>query len=222
MKELGKASKILGMEICKDREKGLLHITQQGYISKVLSRFNMLNSKPVITPIGAHFKLSTEQSPSFEDEVSDMMKIPYASATGSIMYGMVSTRPDIAYASSLISRYMSNPGHEHWRAVKWVLRYLKGAYEVGLNYNNIWNTSEKVCGYVDADFAGDKDQRRSQTGYTFTLYGNTVSWKSTLQPIVALSTTESEYIAVTEAFKEALWIKGLVEELEGNAVKTVV
>ncbi|XP_073057380.1 secreted RxLR effector protein 161-like [Primulina eburnea] len=130
-----------------------------------------------------------------------MLKVPYSSAAGSIMYGMVCTRPDIAFASSLVSRFMSNPGYKHWLAVKWVLRYLKGSKEAGLNYDNKWKDIQKIEGFVDSDFAGDVDKRRAQTGYVFTVYGNTVSWKSTLQHIVTLSTKEAEYVAATEAFK---------------------
>ncbi|XP_075515551.1 secreted RxLR effector protein 161-like [Primulina tabacum] len=175
----------------------------------------MEQAKQVITPIGAHIKLSAVQSPVTEDGINEMKIIPYANAVGSIMYGMVCTRPDLAYASSLVSRFMSNPGPEHWQAVKWILRYLKGSQDIGLTYTGRWSEREKVEGYVELDFASDQDRRKSQTSYVFTLYGNTISWKASLQPIVALSTTEAEYVAAIEAFKEALWIKGIVEEIEG-------
>ncbi|KAL5567657.1 hypothetical protein UlMin_024232 [Ulmus minor] len=108
---------------------------------------------------------------------------------------------------------MSNSGKDHWEAVKWIFRYVKGASDVGLLYKQCESTSAKLVGYVDADFAGDLDKRRSLTGYVFTLFGCTVSWKAQLQPVVALSTTEAEYIAATEGVKEAMWLKGLVGEL---------
>ncbi|KAL5538278.1 hypothetical protein UlMin_045948 [Ulmus minor] len=139
--------------------------------------------------------------------------IPYASAVGSIMHTMVCTRPDLAYSASLVSRFMSNPGRGHWKAVKWILRYVKGTSDVGLLYKRCEGSGAKLMGYVDADYAGDLDKRRSLTGYFFTLFGCTVSWKAQLQPVVALSTTEAEYIAATEGVKEAMWLKGLVGEL---------
>ena len=148
--------------------------------------------------------------PQSMDEVEHMSKVPYASAVGSIMYAMVCTRPDIAQSVSVVSKYMANPGKRHWEAVKWILRYLKGAPDVGLTFRKSEGIS--ILGYVDSDYAGDLDRRRSTTGYIFTLVGSAVSWKSTLQSIVALSTTEAEYMAATEAVK-AIWLKGLVAEL---------
>ena len=135
------------------------------------------------------------------------------------MYLMVCTRPDLCYGVSLVSRFMSQPGKEHWEATKWILRYLRGTIDVGL----VFEATEKgmqVNGFVDSDYAGDIDTRRSQTGYVFQIGGCTVSWKSNLQSIVALSTTEAEYIACTEAIKEALWLKGITREfgIEQNSV----
>ena len=143
-----------------------------------------------------------------------MSKVPYANAVGCMMYAMVFTRPDISHALSLISRYMASPGKEHWKAAKWVLRYLNGTLEVGLMYGKNKETNEAgLWGYVDSDYAGDLDRRRSQTGYMFMLNGCLISWKASLQHVVALSTTEAEYTAATEAVKEALWLKGLISEL---------
>ncbi|KAL5576689.1 hypothetical protein UlMin_018388 [Ulmus minor] len=173
----------------------------------------MKESKAVQTPLACHFNLSSNMSPKTDEEKKSVERIPYASAVGSLMYAMVCTRPDLAYSASLVSRFMSNPGREHWEAVKWVLRYIKGASDVGLLYKQCEGDSAKLMGYVDADHAGDLDKRSSLTGYIFTLFGCTVSWKAQLQPVVALSTTEAEYIAATESVKEAMWLKGLVGEL---------
>ena len=129
------------------------------------------------------------------------------------MYAMVLTKPDISYVVSLVSRFMTNPSYEHWRAVQWIIRYLKGTLEVGLVYGGEDKSGHTLIDYVDADFAGDLDKRRSQTGYLFTLEGCTVSWKVTLQNVVALSTTEAEYTAAAEALKEAIWLKGMTTEL---------
>ncbi|KAL0322888.1 UNVERIFIED_CONTAM: Retrovirus-related Pol polyprotein from transposon TNT 1-94 [Sesamum angustifolium] len=136
-----------------------------------------------------------------------MKKIPYSNAIGSVMYLMVSTRPDIAYAVSCLSRFMSNPGTIHWEALKWLFRYLNGSNNSGIKFSKC-SEGIKLIGYVDSNYANDRDSRRSTTSYVFTLCGACISWKSQLQNIVALSTTEAEYIAITEAFKEAIWLEG--------------
>ena len=212
MKDLGAARKMLGMEIRRDRESGKLWLSQKDYVQKVLERFNMADAKQVSTPLAGHFRLSTAQSPESAEEIQDMSKVPYASAVGCLMYAMVCTRPDLAHAVSTVSKYMGNPGREHWKAVKWIFRYLKGTSKHGLMFAR-QKDQASVVGFVDADYAGGLDDRRSTTGYVFTLAGGPICWRSVLQSLVALSTTESEYMAVTEAAKEALWLKGLVREL---------
>ncbi|KAL5546738.1 hypothetical protein UlMin_006425 [Ulmus minor] len=179
----------------------MLFVTQCGYLWKVVAKFGMSKSKAVQTPLTAHFKLSTGMSPKNEEEMKSVENIPYASAIGSLMYAMVCTRPDLAYSASLVSRFMSNLGRGHWEAVKWILRYVKGALNVGLLYKRCEGSCAKLMGYVDTDYAGDLDKRRSLIGYVFTLFGCTMSWKAQLQPVVALSTMEAEYIAATEGIK---------------------
>uniref|UniRef100_A0A2N9GSE2 CCHC-type domain-containing protein n=1 Tax=Fagus sylvatica TaxID=28930 RepID=A0A2N9GSE2_FAGSY len=199
----------------KDRETRKLWLSQKNYIRKVLEKFSILDAKPVSTPLANHFRLSGSQCPKNEEEIENMSKFPYASAVGCLMYAMVCTRPDLAHAVSTVSRYMANPGREHWNAVKWIFRYLKGTAEHGILFSRQLGTNS-VVGYVDADYAGEVDDRRSTTSYVFTLSGGPICWKSTLQSIVAMSTTEAEYMAVAEAAKEALWLKGLVKELGLN------
>ena len=163
----------------------------------------MQNAKVVSTPLGVHFKLSKEQSPKTEEERAYMAKVPYASTIGSLMYVMVCTRPDIAQAVGAVSRYMNNPGKLHWEEVKWILRYLRGTTGKALCFKG---GDTILTGYVDADLAGNVDIRRSTIGYVYTLGGTAVSWGSQLQKIVALFTTEAEYVAVTEASKEMVWL----------------
>lgn len=213
MKDLGEAKKILGMEITRDRARGTIWLTQTQYLKKVLQTFGISdNTKPVSTPLASQFKLSLLLSPSTDDQKKQMEGIPYANAVGALMYAMVCTRPDISHAVSMVSRYMHNPGKGHWQAVKWILRYIHGTVDVGLKFQRD-DMSKQLVGYVDSDYAGDLDKRRSTTGYVFTLAGGPVSWRSTLQSTVALSTTEAEYMAVTEAFKEAIWLQGLIKDL---------
>ena len=142
--------------------------------------------------------------------MAHMSKVPYASVVGSLMYAMVCTRPDIAHAVGVVSRYLNNPGKEHWMAVKWILKYLRGTTNQALCFGG---SNIALQGYVDADMAGDRDNRRSTTGYVFTVGGTAVSWVSKIQSVVALSTTEAEYVAATEASKEMIWLQRFMDEL---------
>ena len=127
------------------------------------------------------------------------------------MYAIVCTRPDIAEAVSIVSRFMANPRKQHWNAIKWILWYLQGTKNKGLVYQR--TEGSIICGYVDSDYAGDLDKRRTTTGYVFTFTGGLISWRSMLQGVVALSTTEAQYIAATETIKKTLWLRGLVGDL---------
>ncbi|XP_062075380.1 secreted RxLR effector protein 161-like [Humulus lupulus] len=215
MKDLGEAKRILGIDI-KRPKLNVITLSQRDYLEKLLCKFGMNNCKEVSTPLAQHFKLSTYQSPTTDEERAMMNKIPYANCVGSLMYSMVCTRPDLAHAMSVVSRYVSDPGSEHWEAVKWIMRYLKGTLNTGLIFSNERQYKEEVSGFVDSDFAANLDTRRSCTGYVFTVLGGCISWKSNLQKVVALSSTEAEYMAATEAMKEALWLKGLTNELGFN------
>jgi hypothetical protein len=210
MKDLGVAKQILGMKIIRDKASSTLKISQAEYVKKILSRFSMDEAKSVSTPLGSHFKLTKDQSPKTDQEKAYMNKVPYASAIGSLMYAMVCTRPDIAHAVGVVSRYMSNPGKQHWEAVKWILRYLRGTSDMSLCFAG---ADLKLQGYVDADLAGDVDSRKSTTGFVYTLGGTAVCWASKLQKIVAISTIEAEYVALTEAGKEMVWLQSFLDEL---------
>jgi hypothetical protein len=113
MKDLDAAKKILGMEIHRDRDAKKLRLSQAGYVKKVLERFSMENAKSISTPLANHFRLSTSQCPKTVEETEDMSKVPYASAMGCLMYAMVCTRPDLAHAINVVSKYMANPGKQH-------------------------------------------------------------------------------------------------------------
>lgn len=209
MKDLGPAKRILGMEITRDRAKGVLYLSQEGYLGKVLELYKMEQAKHVVTPLGAHLNMRKATEAELKENEEYMKTVPYCNAVGSIMYSMIGTRPDLAYPVGVISRFMSNPIKEHWLGVKWVLRYIKGTLKTKLCYRR--GSEFVVKGYCDSDHAGDRDRRRSTSGMVFTLGGNTISWRSSLQKVVALSTTEAEYIALNEAGKEAIWLKGLMK-----------
>lgn len=211
MKDLGAARRILGIDITRDRKRGILQLSQQDYLEKVLRNFGMDDSRPVQTPMGTHFKLSSTRVEDKAVSECKMKNIPYCSAVGSLMYSMVGTRSDIAYAVELVSRFMSSPCKDHWMAVKWVLRYIRNTTDFKLTFTK--SDKFEVRGYCDSDYAADLDRRRSITSYVFQAGENKISWRFGLQHIVALSTTEAEYITLAEAAKEALWLRGIVGEL---------
>ncbi|KAL6335550.1 hypothetical protein AAG906_030679 [Vitis piasezkii] len=169
----------------------------ESYIEKVLDKFNMGKAKPVSSPLGSHLKLSSKQSPSSEKEKEEMRNVPYASAVGSLMYAMVCTRPDIAHVVGVAT-------------VKWILRYLRGTSKTCLCFGT---NKPVLVGCTNAYMVGDVDFRKFTSGYLITFLGGTVSWQSRLQKCVALSTKEVEYIAITEASKELLWMKKFLQEL---------
>src|SRR6201996_6441500 len=178
----------------------------------------MSDSKPVATPLDPGTKLSKSDSPSTPEEIQKMKNIPYQSAVGAIMYAMLGTRPDIAFAVTILSQFSSNPGKSHWTAVKRVLRYLKGSINYKLAYggSNSRQTDPELIGYCDADWASNVDDRRSVTGYVFMLAGGAISWKTKKQPTVALSSVEAEYMAATQATKEAIWFRSFLTQLGIN------
>ena len=158
----------------------------------------------------SHFKLSKEACPKTEEEMVHMSKVPYTSVVGSLMYAMVCTRPDIVHAVGVVSRYVNNPGKEHWMAVKWILRYLRGTTNQELCFGG---SNIALQGYVAADIAGDRDNMRSTIGYVFIVGGTVVPWVSKIQSVVALSTMEAEYVATIEASKEMIWLQRFLDEL---------
>ncbi|XP_040871215.1 secreted RxLR effector protein 161-like [Glycine max] len=174
----------------------------------------MTDSKPISTLLSEKEKLSTMIKVQDQVDQDYMSKVPYSSVVGSLMYAMVCTRPDLAYAVSMVSRFLNQPQKEHWKTVKRIFRYLKGTTDIGLIYES--HSDCCLTSYSDADFATDLVKRRSLIGYAYTLGGCLVSWKATLQPSVALSTIEAKYMALIEAAKEGIWLRGLINDLEIN------
>ena len=211
MKDLGEATYVLGIEIYRDRSNGVLGLSQKAYIEKVLKKYNMHNCSASPAPIMKGDKYGKFQCPKNEYEAAQMKSIPYASAVGSIMYAQVCTRPDLAFVTGMLGRYQSNPGLEHWKLAKKTLRYLQGTKDLMLTYRKSENL--EVVGYSDSDLAGCVDDKKSTSGYIFTLARGAVSWKSSKQKVTASSTMQAEYVACYEATGQAIWLKNFIPGL---------
>jgi hypothetical protein len=176
MKDMGEASYVIGIKIHRDRFQGILGLSQETYINKVLERFRMNDCSPSVAPIVKGDRFNLNQCPKNDLEREQMKTIPYASAVGSLMYAQVCTRPDIAFAVGMLGRYQSDPGLDHWRVAKKVMRYLQGTKDYMLMYR--WTNNLEVIGYSDSDFAGCIDSRKSTSGYIFFMASGVVSWRS--------------------------------------------
>jgi hypothetical protein len=219
MKDLGPLSFCLGIEFTQDVKKQTITMSQSKYIKETLSRFNMENCKGVTTPINPNEKLSKEMCPKTEEEKKAVEMLPYQSLVGSLMYLAVSTRPDIAHAVSMLSQFNTNFGEQHWRAAKRVLRYLKNTENLSLMFKKY---GQELVGYADADWGASIDDRRSYTGYVFNFANVAVSWESRKQRTVAMSSTEAEYMALSESTKEAIHLRRFLSEVLDQPSTTII
>ncbi|RVW85342.1 Retrovirus-related Pol polyprotein from transposon TNT 1-94 [Vitis vinifera] len=211
MKDMSEASYVIGIKIHRDRFKGILGLSQETYIKKVLERFRMKNCSPSVSPIVKGDRFNLNQWPKNDLEREQMKNIPYASAVGSLMYAQVCTRPDIAFVVGMLGRYQRNPSIGHWKAAKIVMRYFQGTKDYKLMYRRTSNL--KVVGYSDSDFAGCVDSRKSTSGYIFILAGGAISWRSVKQTMTATSTMEAEFISCFEATSHGVWLKSFISGL---------
>ena len=203
MKDLGEANFVLGIQIFRDRKNKMIALSQAGYIDKILRRFAMQDSKKGGQPSRSGITLSKKDSPKSYEEREYMKKVPYASAVGSLMYAMLCTRPDISYAVGIVSRFQADPGPNHWVAVKHIFKYLRRTRGYMLVYSGEDLTP---LGYIDSDFQSCLDSRKSTSGFVFTLGGGAISWRSTKQDCTSDSMMEAEYVAASDASKEAVWL----------------
>jgi hypothetical protein len=204
MKDLGKAKSIIGMRISYAPDAILLD--QSIYIDEILKRFGMEEARPVATPTESNPK-SAENL----DDDEDTAEVPYLEAVGSLIYLAHSTRPDIAFAVNKAAQRNSCFTSADWKAVKRIFRYLVGTKTQKLVFSRTKN--QELIGYTDSDFASDSADRKSTSGFVFMLANAAISWKSVKQKIIALSSTEAEFIALTAAMQEALWLKQLMDEI---------
>ena len=199
----------------KTKKKTVSFYIKKHYIETILQKYGMNNANPVATPADVNVKLSKDDGVS-----KPVNQSTYQSMVGSLLYAAMATRPDIAQAVSVVSKFNANPNAAHLTAVKRILRYLKGTVNLALKYEK--TESGTLIGFSDADWAGDQDDRRSTTGNMFFLSGGAVSWFSKKQATVALSTAEAEYVALSQAAQEGTWLKRLLTELGMSDSPTVI
>ena len=216
IKDLGNIKQILGIAIEYNHEAGTLYMHQTRYIKESVKHYGFADGRMCRTPLGSGIKLSKDDCPTTEAEKELMQEFPYQSLIGTLMYAMLATRPDIAFAVGALSKFNANPGRVHWDQAVHVLRYLVGTKTHGLwfNRNSHDELSSIILGYTDSDWAGNVDTRRSTSGYVFLMCGAAISWSSKLQTTPALSSTEAEYMACTRAAQEAIWLRQLLEQLK--------
>ena len=202
VKDIGKVSYCLGIEV--EQTLGKITLSQRGFVRRILERFGMTDCKPVGTPMALGGKL---------EEALNTIKtesFPYREIIGALMYLSVGTRPDIAHAVNYLSQFNNNHDDRHWKAAKRILRYLKGTIDKGLVYQQ---DDAGLVGMADADWGNSEMDRKSYTGYAFIMSGGAVSWCSRKQRTVAQSSTEAEYMCLSEAAKEAIFCISFVKEL---------
>jgi hypothetical protein len=181
VKDLGEVNFLLGIEVTRNRQIGLVELSQQAYIKQLLKRFNLRDAKSAPTPLSPGIHLTQDDCPTTDEERKDMAGVPYANLIGALMYAAIGTRPDIAFAVGALSIFLSNPGRLHWNEAKRVLSYLKGMSAYAIRYHSNEPSIGRVVGYsrgvamqpntnqfegfADSDWAGCVDTRRSTSGF---------------------------------------------------------
>lgn len=213
IKDLGEARSCLGMEIVRNSDGSIL-LKQEEYIESILARFSMKDCKGAHTPM--EFKLKLGHLPT-----GGQVNVPYRELIGCLLYLSVNTRPDISYAVSFLSQFNSCFTSTHWGLAKRLLSYVKQTPRLGLKYIKASEPSLSLVGYADADWAGNPEDYKSYSGYCFTLDGNLISWESKKQKLAAQSSCESEYISLTEAVKESMFLRSFINDLFGRGLQCV-
>ena len=203
MSMVGELNYFLGMQV-KQTSMGIM-LSQSKYANNLVKRFGLENGKDFETPMSTTLKLDKDEKGKSVDQSL------YRSMIGSLLY-LTASRPDICFSVGLCARFQANPKESHLKAVKRIIRYIKGTYNLGLFYS--FDTNDILVGYCDADWAGNIDDRKSTSGGCFYVGNNLVSWSSKKQNSVSLSSSEAEYIAAGSACTQLLWMKQILKDYE--------
>ena len=213
MKDLGKISYFLGIQF--EQKEGEIKMNQKKYILKMLEKFGMSNCKPRATP--SELKVKSNR---YEEENNNEIENPkdYREIVGSLIYAMTCTRPDISWIVSKLSETLAKPKTQDLLAAKHVLRYLKGTVDYELCFRKTDEVLSLIA-FSDSDWASSVEDRRSTTGYCFSLtpQDSAISWKSRNQPTVALSTCEAEYIGLANTTQESMYLTQLLNGMDNSA-----
>jgi hypothetical protein len=219
MKDLGPISKFLGMQVVRDRTARTIHLSQQSLAEDILKVGNMHDAKPESTPYLSK-DVWTEEHASLDR--TEMDKYPYATIVGKLLYLATNTRPDLCTVVGLAGRFTRNYGSLHWTGIKRILKYLQGTKNYALKLGGSAESTWSIAAWSDADWAGDKDSRKSTGGMMIKLRGSPIIWRSKKQPIVARSTRDAEYVAASDASLEIIWLRQMMKGLIGKEVKAVL
>eukprot|EP00253_Pinus_taeda_P032251 PITA_32251 len=201
MKDLRSLHYCLGLEVCRDTRQTFL--TQGKYARNLLENFGMDQCRSAATPLQQNLKLSSD------DGTKEVDATKYRQLVGSLIY-LTTTKPDLAYFVSVLSQFMSKPLESHWVVEKSVLRYLCGTVSYGILYTDAYDVT--LEGFSDSDWASNLDDRKSITGYAFSIGSGVIAWSSKKQSIVALLSCEAEYQALCAATCEAIWLRRLLND----------
>ena len=220
IKELGDLHFFLGCRITRDRYKRALYISQESYLQSVITKFGFDDCQPADTPMVSDHGLVAVLPEDEKEHLDHSLSQRYQALTGSLMWPATQSRPDIAYAVGVLCRFLCFPGQKHLKAAHRIVRYLKGTLSLAIGYvgGNLKAdiTELQLRGYSDSSFADCKDTRKSTSGFIFYFLGGPITWKSGKQPIVTTSTAEAEYVALSYAAKECIWLRRLAAELGIN------
>lgn len=207
-------NQFVGIEILRENDSIFIH--QAKYIDKILRKFDMIECVTVKTPADSNARL-------MRPRIKCSLNVPYREAVGSLLFLAMVSRPDIAYAVGVVSRYLDNYDKSHWHAVQRIMSYLKGTRDYGLLFTSkSGGNALAMVGFSDSDYAADIDTRRSTAGYLFMMSAGCVTWSSKRQPIVTMSTTEAEFVAACEACKEAIWLRKLLLDIGHECIKPTI
>jgi hypothetical protein len=209
--DLGDCNWILNMSVKQSVDKHTIHLSQRAYVEKMLATFNMTDCKPAETP--STMVDLTDPTVDVGPVLSAAQHELYRSIVGSALYAANTTRIDIAYTVGVLARFVAAPRLGHLTAAKRLLRYLKHTIDHSICFTGKSTDKLQFTCYADANWGGDLTDRKSTSGYVMLLNNNLVSWQSKKQPTVALSSTESEYIALSAATCESRWISDLLHQI---------
>ena len=211
MKYLGQTSYCLGLQIHYVTNGGIL-LHQQAYVQKILKFFNMDQANPLAAPMIGRSKTDDDPYQPCKEEEEVVDKPKYLTAVGALTYLTTHTRPDIAFATSILARHSQSPTLRHWNGVKQLLRYLRGTFDLGLYYHK--TDQPNIQDFADFGFRTDVNAGKSQTGYIFLKCGAPIFWKSTKQIVTATSTNHAKLLAFHEAAREVVWLRTMERILD--------